>query len=153
MASSLELKSAWWSPSPCPSYGSRCSELPWRLFHLLGAHPAASDTTHAATCAALCGSDSATESLGLKESCPCPILKFLGGALFSISIMESKSELQPISEEDEILTSAWYWFIHNNGNQSTFNVFTKQWWRFRLTLNIFENLRHFLGDVMFTAYT
>lgn len=94
---------------------------------VLGAHPAASDTSHAATCAALCGSDSATESLGLKESCPCPILKFLGGALFSISIMELKSELQPISEEDEILTSVWYWFIHNDGNQSTFNVFTKQW--------------------------
>lgn len=29
---------------------------------VLGAHPAASDTTYAATCAALCGSDSATES-------------------------------------------------------------------------------------------
>lgn len=67
--------------------------------------------------------------------------------------MELKSELQPTSDEDDILTSAWYWFIHNYGNQYALNVFTKQWWRFRLTLDIFENLRNFVGHTMFTAYT
>lgn len=118
----------------------------------LGTHPASSGT-HAATCAASLCLWFSPWSGGLKQSCACPILKFLGKALFSISIMELKSELQLISDEDEILTSAWYQFIHNYGNQYALNVFTKQWWRLKLTLNIFENLRHFLGHSMFTAYT
>lgn len=77
----------------------------------------------------------------------------ISGKIFSISIMELKSELQPISDEDESSTRAWYWFIHNYGNQYALNVFNKQWRRFRLTLNIFESLRHFLGHSKFTAYT
>lgn len=67
--------------------------------------------------------------------------------------MELKSELQPVSDEDEILTSAWCQFIHNYGNQYTLSAFTEQWCRFRLTSNIFENDRCILGDSMFTAYT
>lgn len=38
-------------------------------------------------------------------------------------------------------------------DMDTLSAFTKQWCRFRLTLNIFENDRHILGGSMFTPYT
>lgn len=52
--------------------------------------------------------------------------------------MGLKSELQHISDEDEILTSARHQFIHNYGNQYALNVFTEKWCRFKLTLNILK---------------
>ena len=61
------------------------------------------------------------------------------------------SELQSITDEDGILTSARYQFLHNYGNQYIFNVFSKQW--VRLNLNTVENLRHVLGGSTFTAYS
>lgn len=79
---------------------------------MLGTHPASSGT---ATCAALCASDSATESWLEIELCMSKLKIFRRSFIFHFN-NGVKVRDATVSDEDEILTSVWYQFIHNYGN-------------------------------------